>query len=180
MNQSFTHIQLKLTSKWNSQCKFHRYFRSAPESPENKNSARKLIISMHSHNTFSHNIFWPHGLAFIKFPRIENQNDISQVTWEWGIRHRAYKNIQLCFCSCRRLESPTRTLTLEAPKGVEVNAGVGEFRASCRKELTLESSEGEVSNLLVLVDRSCWIPLLLLRCQNFLSSSCYVLFNGNQ
>ncbi|KAI5630455.1 zeta-sarcoglycan, partial [Silurus asotus] len=42
------------------------------------------------------------------------------------------------------LESPTRTLTLEAPKGVEVNAGVGEFRASCRKELTLESSEGEI------------------------------------
>ncbi|KAK3523432.1 hypothetical protein QTP86_033478, partial [Hemibagrus guttatus] len=43
-----------------------------------------------------------------------------------------------------KLESPTRTLTLEAPKGVEVNAGVGEFRASCRKELTLESSEGEI------------------------------------
>lgn len=52
---------------------------------------------------------------------------------------------------------------LEAPKGVEVNAGVGEFRASCRKELTLESSEGEVSNLLVLVDRSHRIHLLLIR-----------------
>ncbi|KAK1792484.1 hypothetical protein P4O66_012421 [Electrophorus voltai] len=44
-----------------------------------------------------------------------------------------------------RLESPTRTLTLEAPKGVEVNAGVGEFRVSCRKDLTLESSEGELA-----------------------------------
>ncbi|KAL1282589.1 hypothetical protein QQF64_001392, partial [Cirrhinus molitorella] len=43
-----------------------------------------------------------------------------------------------------KLESPTRTLTLEAPKGVEVNAGVGEFKASCRKDLTLESSEGEI------------------------------------
>ncbi|XP_062864639.1 zeta-sarcoglycan isoform X2 [Trichomycterus rosablanca] len=43
-----------------------------------------------------------------------------------------------------KLESPTRTLTLEAPKGVELNAGVGEFRASCRKDLTLESSEGEI------------------------------------
>ncbi|XP_035385463.1 zeta-sarcoglycan isoform X3 [Electrophorus electricus] len=43
-----------------------------------------------------------------------------------------------------KLESPTRTLTLEAPKGVEVNAGVGEFRVSCRKDLTLESSEGEI------------------------------------
>uniref|UniRef100_A0A673IAK3 Sarcoglycan zeta n=1 Tax=Sinocyclocheilus rhinocerous TaxID=307959 RepID=A0A673IAK3_9TELE len=46
-----------------------------------------------------------------------------------------------------KLESPTRTLTLEAPKGVEVNAGVGEFKASCRKDLTLESSEGEVSTV---------------------------------
>ncbi|XP_030644049.1 zeta-sarcoglycan isoform X2 [Chanos chanos] len=43
-----------------------------------------------------------------------------------------------------RLESPTRTLTLEAPKGVEVDAGVGEFKATCRKDLTLESSEGEI------------------------------------
>lgn len=123
---------------------------------------------MNSLNTFFHNTFWPHGLVFIKFPRIENQNVISQVTWEWGIQHGAYKNIQLCFWSCRRLESPTRTLTLEAPKGVEVNAGVGEFRATCRKELTLESSEGEVSNLLVLVDRSYWILILLLRRQRFL------------
>ncbi|XP_048053382.1 zeta-sarcoglycan isoform X2 [Megalobrama amblycephala] len=45
-----------------------------------------------------------------------------------------------------KLESPTRTLTLEAPKGVEVNAGVGEFKASCRKDLTLESSEGELTS----------------------------------
>lgn len=44
-----------------------------------------------------------------------------------------------------RLESPTRTLTLEAPRGVEVNAGVGDFTAYCRKDLLLQSSEGEVS-----------------------------------
>lgn len=44
-----------------------------------------------------------------------------------------------------RLESPTRTLTLEAPRGVEVSAGVGDFTASCRKDLLLQSSEGEVS-----------------------------------
>ncbi|KAI3352979.1 hypothetical protein L3Q82_019554 [Scortum barcoo] len=43
------------------------------------------------------------------------------------------------------LESPTRTLTLEAPRGVEVNAGVGDFTASCRKDLLLQSSEGERS-----------------------------------
>ncbi|KAG8014439.1 Zeta-sarcoglycan [Nibea albiflora] len=43
-----------------------------------------------------------------------------------------------------KLESPTRTLTLEAPRGVEVNAGVGDFTASCRKDLLLQSSEGEI------------------------------------
>lgn len=56
----------------------------------------------------------------------------------WSLLHQSLS-------SSNRLESPTRTLTLEAPKGVEVNAGVGEFKASCRKDLTLESSEGEVS-----------------------------------
>lgn len=101
------------------------------------------------------------------FPWTEYQNVISRVTWDWGTQHEC-KNIRLCFCSCRRLESPTRTLTLEAPKGVEVNAGVGEFRASCRKELTLESSEGEVSNLLVLVERSHGIALLPLRYWSFI------------
>ncbi|KAM7419009.1 hypothetical protein PAMA_016226 [Pampus argenteus] len=43
-----------------------------------------------------------------------------------------------------KLESPTRTLTMEAPRGVEVNAGVGDFTASCRKDLLLQSSEGEI------------------------------------
>ncbi|XP_055780062.1 zeta-sarcoglycan-like [Salvelinus fontinalis] len=43
-----------------------------------------------------------------------------------------------------KLESPTRTLSLEAPRGVEVNAGVGDFKASCRKDLLLQSSEGEI------------------------------------
>ncbi|XP_054634901.1 zeta-sarcoglycan isoform X1 [Dunckerocampus dactyliophorus] len=43
-----------------------------------------------------------------------------------------------------KLESPTRTLTLEAPRGVDLNAGVGDFTASCRKDLLLQSSEGEI------------------------------------
>ncbi|XP_070406109.1 zeta-sarcoglycan isoform X1 [Nothobranchius furzeri] len=42
-----------------------------------------------------------------------------------------------------KLESPTRTLTLEAPRGVEISAGVGDFTASCRKDLILQSSDGE-------------------------------------
>ncbi|XP_041079496.1 zeta-sarcoglycan-like isoform X2 [Polyodon spathula] len=43
-----------------------------------------------------------------------------------------------------KLESPTRTLTMEAPKGVEINADAGDFKATCRKELQLESTEGEI------------------------------------
>ncbi|XP_073439697.1 zeta-sarcoglycan isoform X2 [Dendrobates tinctorius] len=43
-----------------------------------------------------------------------------------------------------RLESPTRSLTMEAPKGVQISAVAGEFRASCRKELHLQSTDGEI------------------------------------
>ncbi|KAM4808587.1 zeta-sarcoglycan isoform 1-T1 [Rhinophrynus dorsalis] len=43
-----------------------------------------------------------------------------------------------------RLESPTRSLTMEAPKGVQISAVAGEFKASCRKELQLLSTDGEI------------------------------------
>ncbi|KAI1883519.1 hypothetical protein AGOR_G00232380 [Albula goreensis] len=43
-----------------------------------------------------------------------------------------------------KLESPTRTLTMEAPKGVEISADAGELKASCRKDLQLQSTEGEI------------------------------------
>ncbi|KAG9342420.1 hypothetical protein JZ751_016422, partial [Albula glossodonta] len=43
-----------------------------------------------------------------------------------------------------RLESPTRTLTMEAPKGVEISADVGDLKASCRKDLLVQSTEGEI------------------------------------
>lgn len=43
-----------------------------------------------------------------------------------------------------RLESPTRTLTMEAPRGVEVTAAQGTLQISGRKDLQLESTEGEV------------------------------------
>ncbi|XP_072262296.1 zeta-sarcoglycan [Pyxicephalus adspersus] len=43
-----------------------------------------------------------------------------------------------------RLESPTRSLTMEAPKGVQISAVAGEFKASCRKELHLQSTDGEI------------------------------------
>lgn len=45
---------------------------------------------------------------------------------------------------CFRLESPTRSLVMEAPKGVEINAEAGNMEATCRTELRLESKDGEV------------------------------------
>nr|XP_033800356.1 zeta-sarcoglycan [Geotrypetes seraphini] len=43
-----------------------------------------------------------------------------------------------------RLESPTRSLTMEAPKGVHISAIAGDFKATCRKELLLQSTDGEI------------------------------------
>ncbi|KAK1159154.1 delta-sarcoglycan-like [Acipenser oxyrinchus oxyrinchus] len=44
-----------------------------------------------------------------------------------------------------RLESPTRSLFMEAPKGVEINAEAGNLQATCRNEMKLESKDGEIS-----------------------------------
>lgn len=66
-----------------------------------------------------------------------------------GDNLRLSKNIQatgLCNSSfCSRLESPTRALVMEAPKGIEINAEAGSLKATCRTELRLESKDGEVS-----------------------------------
>ncbi|XP_048186413.1 zeta-sarcoglycan isoform X2 [Perognathus longimembris pacificus] len=43
-----------------------------------------------------------------------------------------------------RLESPTRSLIMEAPRGVRVSAAAGDFKAACRKDLHLQSTEGEI------------------------------------
>ncbi|XP_048884299.1 uncharacterized protein LOC125750481 isoform X2 [Brienomyrus brachyistius] len=42
-----------------------------------------------------------------------------------------------------RLESPTRSLYMEAPKGVQIMAEAGDIRATCRSEMRLESKDGE-------------------------------------
>ncbi|XP_025056758.1 delta-sarcoglycan isoform X3 [Alligator sinensis] len=44
-----------------------------------------------------------------------------------------------------RLESPTRALVMEAPKGIEINAEAGSLEATCRTELRLESKDGEIT-----------------------------------
>ncbi|XP_064205752.1 delta-sarcoglycan isoform X2 [Anguilla rostrata] len=43
-----------------------------------------------------------------------------------------------------RLESPTRSLFMEAPKGVQLLAEVGDIQAICKNELRLESKDGEI------------------------------------
>ncbi|XP_014852194.1 PREDICTED: zeta-sarcoglycan isoform X1 [Poecilia mexicana] len=43
-----------------------------------------------------------------------------------------------------RLESPTRILTMEAPRGVEVSAAMGTLKIGSRKDLQLEATEGEI------------------------------------
>lgn len=35
---------------------------------------------------------------------------------------------------------------MEAPRGVQINAAAGDLKATCRKELHLQSTEGEVSS----------------------------------
>ncbi|XP_077052817.1 delta-sarcoglycan isoform X1 [Siphateles boraxobius] len=44
-----------------------------------------------------------------------------------------------------RLESPTRSLYMEAPKGVKIEADAGDFQATCRSDLRLESKDGEIT-----------------------------------
>lgn len=44
-----------------------------------------------------------------------------------------------------RLESPTRSLYMEAPKGVKIEADAGDFQVTCRTDLRLESKDGEIS-----------------------------------
>lgn len=56
-----------------------------------------------------------------------------------------YFLFSIYFCFSIRLESPTRSLIMEAPRGVQVSAAAGDFKATCRKELHLQSTEGEVS-----------------------------------
>ncbi|XP_018584100.1 delta-sarcoglycan [Scleropages formosus] len=43
-----------------------------------------------------------------------------------------------------RLESPTRSLFMEAPKGVQILAEAGDIQTTCRSELRLESKDGEI------------------------------------
>uniref|UniRef100_A0A4W5MYN3 Sarcoglycan, delta (dystrophin-associated glycoprotein) n=2 Tax=Hucho hucho TaxID=62062 RepID=A0A4W5MYN3_9TELE len=44
-----------------------------------------------------------------------------------------------------RLESPTRSLYMEAPKGIQILAEAGDIQATCRSDLRLESKDGEIT-----------------------------------
>lgn len=70
--------------------------------------------------------------------------------------------------SVPRLESPTRSLLMEAPKGIQILAEAGDIQAICRNELRLESKDGEVCEttaqmnmLLILVSGPTWVLMIL-------------------
>ncbi|KAK3524445.1 hypothetical protein QTP70_029322 [Hemibagrus guttatus] len=48
-------------------------------------------------------------------------------------------------CLRHSLESPTRSLYMEAPKGVQIQAEAGDIQATCRSDLRLESKDGEIT-----------------------------------
>ncbi|MGH0146034.1 UNVERIFIED_CONTAM: hypothetical protein FKN15_041697, partial [Acipenser sinensis] len=74
------------------------------------------------------------GAGKLRVAERENELTVGGVLCNLILTH------QCTFC---RLESPTRTLTMEAPKGVEISADAGDFKATCRKEMQLQSTEGE-------------------------------------
>lgn len=57
------------------------------------------------------------------------------------------KKFHFVICLLLRLESPTRSLYMEAPKGVKIEADAGDFQVTCRSDLRLESKDGEVTVL---------------------------------
>lgn len=66
-----------------------------------------------------------------------------------GIKSCKNKKVFLMNVFSFRLESPTRTLTMEAPRGVEVSSAKGPLKISSRKDLQLDSTEGEVRRIQV-------------------------------
>uniref|UniRef100_A0A8B9H6U9 Sarcoglycan, delta (dystrophin-associated glycoprotein) n=1 Tax=Astyanax mexicanus TaxID=7994 RepID=A0A8B9H6U9_ASTMX len=60
-----------------------------------------------------------------------------------------------------RLESPTRALSMVAPKGVQIQAEAGDIQATCRSDLRLESKDGEVSSCPSLASASVPSPFSL-------------------
>ena len=62
---------------------------------------------------------------------------------------------------------------MEAPRGVQVSAAAGDFKATCRKELHLQSTEGEVSSeeqALALYSGGRGVHLLLIILQAYIRS----------
>lgn len=98
----------------------------------------KEILKDHSKTHFQFS--WNGWGIYLRFP---------DFYFSWVALYLTYNNssflLTILWIFLFRLESPTRSLIMEAPRGVQVSAVAGEFKASCRKELHLQSTEGEVS-----------------------------------
>lgn len=53
-----------------------------------------------------------------------------------------------CICHFHRLESPTRSLLINAGKDIFIKSGAGNIDASCLNDIQLRSTEGSVSTII--------------------------------
>lgn len=56
-----------------------------------------------------------------------------------------YENALLWISSAFRLESPTRSLSMDAPRGINIKAQAGNIEALSQMDIKLHSSDGVVS-----------------------------------
>ncbi|XP_074011551.1 delta-sarcoglycan isoform X2 [Numenius arquata] len=106
---------------------YAKEIRSRPGNPLYFQSARNVTVNILNEKTkvLSRLVTGAEGTVFPK--SIETPN----------VRADPFKEL--------RLESPTRALVMEAPKGIEINAEAGSLKATCRTELRLESKDGEIT-----------------------------------
>ena len=78
-------------------------------------------------------------------------NAIQSVRDSWGI---IFNTVFFCLFVCLfvslphfRLESPTRSLSMDAPKGVHIKAHAGKIEALSQMDIVFQSSDGMVSSV---------------------------------
>nr|XP_023675340.1 delta-sarcoglycan-like [Paramormyrops kingsleyae] len=96
---------------------------------EVKSNTGKLLFSADAHEVVV-------GAEKLRVPGAEGAVFSNSVETP-HVRSEPYKEL--------RLESPTRSLYMEAPKGVQIMAEAGDIRATCRSEMRLESKDGEIT-----------------------------------
>lgn len=84
------------------------------------------------------------ALYFITYIFMQRQS----VRDSWGIIFNTVFFLFVCLFVCLphfRLESPTRSLSMDAPKGVHIKAHAGKIEALSQMDIVFQSSDGMVS-----------------------------------